>query len=553
MVITQLETVKRLDAKGSVVAQEENSEELQYSKEHEQVLYKILKYNPFDPINDWIRKIQDKLNLQEKADWLNWWGAFVWCRASMRALWRFRIEGEMFPEYGGGILVGNHQSHLDPFFLAGATHRRIQWMSKEENFKTPIVRSLFTNLGAFKVLRGQADQAAWDKAKSIIQSGEFVGIFPEGTRTEDGSLGEFHTGAVRLAVETGVPIVPLCVIGSREALPKGKLVMKPVRVSVRIGKPIYYDQYKNNFSYPVAKQLSAELRGEIIKLIESKDLKEQKKQESKELSIGSPDSSEKEHKSGGFKGSLKYFGKSTLQLIDDSWYAFIKSLEVFGVNEPFQEAIHHFSAQMVGNYSNIMNPYRAIDYQYIPSPGPAIVCSNHNSEWDVIILATSISQYRKRILYQMAKESLFRTPIVNAWVRTHHAFPLKRGEHDVGSYLYAKDRLEHGHLVCIYPEGTTNEGNGVILPGHTGAMRLAIEAKVPIIPIGITGTEKIFPKHAKMLNFGKGCVLKAGEPFLEHQKYWDAPQLPPYEELQRLTDQLMTKIKSLLLYNDPEA
>ncbi len=552
MVITQLDTVKRLDAKGSTFAQEENLEDLQYSKEHEQILYKILKYNPIDPINDMGRKVLDKLNLGDKMDWLHWWGAFIWCRAAMRGLWQFRIEGEMFPEYGGGILVGNHQSHLDPFFLAGATHRRIQWMSKEENFKTPIVKTLFTNLGAFKVLRGQQDQVAWDKAKSIIESGEYVGIFPEGTRTEDGSLGEFHTGAVRLAVETGVPIVPLCVLGSREALPKGKLVMKPTKVVVRIGKPIYYDKYQKNFSYPIARQLSADLRQEIINLMERKDVKE-RKEKSQELSIGSPDSGEKEHKSSGFKGTLKYVGKSYLQLIDDTWYSLLKALQVFGINEPFQEAIHHFSAQVVGNYSKIMNPYRAIDYQNIPSPGAAIVCSNHNSEWDVIILSTSISQYRKRILYQMAKESLFRMPVVNAWVRTHHAFPLKRGEHDVGSYLYAKDRLEHGHLVCIYPEGTTNEGNGVILPGHTGAMRLAIETKVPIIPIGITGTEKIFPKHAKMINFGKGCVLKAGEPFLEHQKYWDAPQMPSYEELQLLTDQLMTKIKSLLMYNDPEA
>lgn len=150
----------------------------------------------------------------------------------------------------------------------------------------------------------------------------------------------------------------------------------------------------------------------------------------------------------------------------------------------------------------------------------------------------------------MAKESLFKIPIVNAWVRTHHAFPLRRGEHDVSSYNTGKDLLEAGELVVVYPEGTTNPGGGVQLEGHTGAVRLAIDIKVPIIPIGVTGSENIFPKHAKMLNFGKGCIFKAGEPFMEHAQYFDQ-QMPSYDELKRLTNNMMAKIKDLMCYNNP--
>ena len=106
--------------------------------------------------------------------------------------------------------------------------------------------------------------------------------------------------------------------------------------------------------------------------------------------------------------------------------------------------------------------------------------------------------------------------------------------------------------MCTYPEGTTNAGNGQLLEGHTGPMRLAIETQVPIIPIGITGTEATYPKHAKMLSFYKGQILKAGPPFMEHQKYWGKP-MPDYNELKRLTANMMDKIRDLLYYDTPEA
>ncbi len=89
------------------------------------------------------------------------------------------------------------------------------------------------------------------------------------------------------------------------------------------------------------------------------------------------------------------------------------------------------------------------------------------------------------------------------------------------------------------------------MEGHTGCVRLAIDAKVPIIPVGITGTENIYPKHGKMLNFGKACVLKAGEPFMEHAKYWDAQEMPSFEVLKDLTSKMMARIKDLQVYNSP--
>jgi 1-acyl-sn-glycerol-3-phosphate acyltransferase len=152
----------------------------------------------------------------------------------------------------------------------------------------------------------------------------------------------------------------------------------------------------------------------------------------------------------------------------------------------------------------------------------------------------------------LAKQSLFKVPLVNAWVRNHHAFPLKRGEHDVDAFNYAGELLARGEVVITYPEGTTNRGDGQLLEGHTGPMRLAIERQVPIIPIGITGTEATFPKRAKMLSFFKGQMLKAGPAFMEHKQYWGKP-MPDYDELKRLTNNMMGQIKDLLLYDSPDA
>lgn len=552
--------LEKLEKKGYEIAaemerkkstEERLQEELKYEKRHQDWTYKLMKYNPIDPLNDLYRYVIKRMDLKPIEGRLQWWAAYIYIKWAARTFWNFKAEypkGNIFPEWGPGILVGNHESHIDPFFYGAACHRRIRYMSKLDNFKTPIVKTLFNNLGAFKVDRENPERG-WQKAKEVIQGGEWVGIFPEGTRSKDGNLGEFKTGAVRLAIEMQVPIVPMAVVGSRNALPKGNLVMKPTQVKVRVGDPIYYTNYDiNNVSYEDIRRLTDELRNTIFELREGVYGKEKE-----ELSIGSPEEVEKESKFN-FMSYLKDQGKGIIRLIDDSWYAFLRSLEAFGVRTQFQHIVQCFSGDLVCNWSDLMMPYKAIDFdKYIPAEGAALICPSHNSEWDVLILAAAMIHHEpRRVAYQMAKQSLFKIPVVNAWVRNHHAFPLKRGAHDVEAYIYAKELLRSGEVVITYPEGTTNLGHGQLLEAHTGPMRLAIETQVPIIPIGITGTEATYPKHAKMLKFYKGQILKCGPPFMDHQKYWDKP-MPDYDELKRLTEKMMDQIRDLLLYDTPDA
>lgn len=547
---------------GEWEAEEETlSDELKWKKPHQNFLYKIIKYNPIDPINDFYQRFIDLLGVSDTEQRIQWWLANIYIKQAGRLLWRFDAvyeDGQLFPDTEPAIIVSDHNSHLDPFFCGMTCNRKINFMSKPENFKTPIVRTLFKNLSAFSLgERGDKDgiRKAWEEAKRKLEMGECIGIFPEGTRSMDGTLGEFKTGAVRLAVETGVPIVPIAILGSRDALPKGKLLGKPVQVRARVGKPIRYDEYTGKLTPEVARRLSDELRQKIIDLREGKvplAHKVIKHKKPEELSIGAPEDRKKEKQEKGFKYWLKYYQNFFLWSIDDAWMTVLKVLDEFGLRYKFQEMIQHGLTYpavkfMIDNFA----PLNIKGYENVPDEGGALICSNHNSEWDVIMHAYCLEVEKRRMLYQMSKQELFQIPIVNAWVRTHHAYPLRRGVHDVESFNYSREKLEEGKLVVVYPEGTTHSGPEV-LEGHTGAVRLAIEAKVPIIPIGITGTENTYPKGGKFLNFGNSQTFKAGKPFMEHAKYFDKP-MPEYDELKRLTDNLMDRIRELLVYDDPEA
>lgn len=133
----------------------------------------------------------------------------------LRAWFRTRISGgEHIPASGAAIIAPNHKSFLDAFFVGIATRRRVRFMAKSELFKGPL-GWLFLRLGAFPVLRGEADAEAMETARTILEQGGLLVVFPEGTRIEDAhALGSPHHGAGRLALQTGAPIVPAAIAGT---------------------------------------------------------------------------------------------------------------------------------------------------------------------------------------------------------------------------------------------------------------------------------------------------------------------------------------------------
>ena len=150
---------------------------------------------------------------------------------TLRGWVRLHVSGaEEIPADGAAIVAPNHKSFMDAFFIGLATRRHVRFMAKGELFKGPL-GWLFARLGAFPVRRGEADAAALETARQILERGGVVVVFPEGTRVDErDSLASPHAGAGRLALETRTPIVPAA-IGGTAHLWLGP-ILKPRRVQV---------------------------------------------------------------------------------------------------------------------------------------------------------------------------------------------------------------------------------------------------------------------------------------------------------------------------------
>lgn len=143
------------------------------------------------------------------------------------------IGAEEVPRQGPLLLASNHRSFLDPFVIGALMRRPIYYVAKRELFERRWTAWLLGGLGAFPIDRGRGDEQAMATAKEILERGECVLIFPEGTRVRPGPLGAPRRGVGRLALETGVPVVPVAVIGT-ERVRRGWRV-RPGRVRVRFG------------------------------------------------------------------------------------------------------------------------------------------------------------------------------------------------------------------------------------------------------------------------------------------------------------------------------
>lgn len=165
-------------------------------------------------------------------------------RVGLAGLTRVRVEGAIdeIPRDGPVIVAANHASNLDPVVL-GSTFmprmgRRLQWLGKRELFDWPLVGWIARHGGVHAVERGAADVEAYRLAKRILDEGHALFVFPEGTRSPDGTLQAARDGVAVLALRTGAPIVPVGIVGSYERWPRGQRLPHPGgRVTVRVGSP----------------------------------------------------------------------------------------------------------------------------------------------------------------------------------------------------------------------------------------------------------------------------------------------------------------------------
>jgi 1-acyl-sn-glycerol-3-phosphate acyltransferase len=147
-----------------------------------------------------------------------------------------RLGNEHVPSKGPVLLASNHRSFLDPFVIGTLTRRPVYYMAKRELFERRWQAWLLGSLGAFPVDRGTGDEHAMSTARIILERGDCVVIFPEGTRVRPGPLGHPHRGVGRLALQTGATVVPVAVMGTEDVRRGWRI--RPRRVVLRCGRPL---------------------------------------------------------------------------------------------------------------------------------------------------------------------------------------------------------------------------------------------------------------------------------------------------------------------------
>ncbi|MCU0266228.1 MAG: 1-acyl-sn-glycerol-3-phosphate acyltransferase [Actinomycetia bacterium] len=170
----------------------------------------------------------------------------------LRLLFRPKVEGlEHLPGQSAAILASNHLSFSDSIFLPLVLPRRVTFLAKAEYFtgrgiKGRLTAWFMTGVGQVPIDRsgGRASEDAMATGLRILGQGKLLGIYPEGTRSPDGRLYRGKTGVARMALEAGVPVLPVAMIDTEKIQPPGRVRPRIMRVGVRIGAPLDFSRYE---------------------------------------------------------------------------------------------------------------------------------------------------------------------------------------------------------------------------------------------------------------------------------------------------------------------
>lgn len=181
-----------------------------------------------------------------------WLFKYIFMGPLLTFLGRPKVQGlEHVPDNGPVILASNHLAVADSFYLPLVVRRRITFLAKSEYFtgkglKGRLTAWFYTVAGQVPIDRTDADsaQAALVTAQRILADGKLLGMYPEGTRSPDGRLYKGKTGLARLALETGVPVIPVAMVGTDVVNPPGSKMWRFGRVEVRFGKPMDFSRFE---------------------------------------------------------------------------------------------------------------------------------------------------------------------------------------------------------------------------------------------------------------------------------------------------------------------
>lgn len=182
------------------------------------------------------------------------------------------VNEENFPKDGAVIVAPNHISHVDPPAVGCACPRVLRFMAKEELFKG-IFGWMIASLGAYPVKRGEGDTEAIRKTIALLEAGEAVLVFPEGTRGDGQHLQPMEKGATMLAKRTGAWVLPVAIVGSHIVLPRGKSKPGKSLIKIAYGEPFKYEDVLPGGTEKERREAFAvELRSRLLKLCEQHGL-----------------------------------------------------------------------------------------------------------------------------------------------------------------------------------------------------------------------------------------------------------------------------------------
>ncbi len=180
-----------------------------------------------------------------------YWVVKAFLTPILRTLFRPWVEGgDHIPVDGGAILASNHLSFSDSIFLPLVVPRKITFLAKADyftgsGFKGKLTKGFFAGVGQVPIDRsgGAKSEAALLTAKRILAEGSLLGLYPEGTRSPDGRLYRGKTGVARMALEAGVPVIPVAMVNTDVVQPTGQKIPTLGRVGVRVGAPLDFSRY----------------------------------------------------------------------------------------------------------------------------------------------------------------------------------------------------------------------------------------------------------------------------------------------------------------------
>ena len=163
------------------------------------------------------------------------------CLGIAKVVFRLHVEGEeCIPRTGPAILAANHVSFIDPIIIGISARRPVHFMAKKELFRFRLFGWLLRQFGAFPVNRHRINLQAFKRAISLLEAGEIVAMFPEGTRGDGAELRPAKPGIGLIAARTGAPVIPVLHRGTEKVLPRGAWLPRPHRITVKFGAPFRY-------------------------------------------------------------------------------------------------------------------------------------------------------------------------------------------------------------------------------------------------------------------------------------------------------------------------